>query len=289
MIKGTITASIVFFLLFLVYASVQAHAYQDTVQKLTRLSQKNEELQKEKELLTIEYQKAQEELEHIKKSKPQSQADPKKKIAYLTFDDGPSTNTAAVLSILQRYKVKATFFVIGNETEAGKQMYKRIVAEGHAIGLHSYTHDYRKIYASPAAFHNDFTRIRNLVHSTTGLTPTITRFPGGSNNHVSRKYGGRTIMQTLIREMKQKGYQYFDWNVDSTDASRILQSREMIVRSVLQGSKNKQKAIILMHDSQVKTTTVEALPAIIEGLVKQGFSFDIITAQSFTYQFASAS
>lgn len=279
---------VVFFLLFLVYASVQAHAYQNTARKIAQLSMANEALRKANEQLAITYYKAQEELEQSKKTtapKPQAQPDPKKKVAYLTFDDGPSKNTAAVLSILQRYQVKATFFVIGNETETGRQMYKRITADGHAIGLHSYTHDYRKIYASPAAFYDDFTRIRELVHNATGISPTIIRFPGGSNNHVSRKYGGRTIMQTLIHEMTKQGYQYFDWNVDSTDASRFLQSRDAIVRSVLQGSKNKQKAIILMHDSQVKTTTVDALPAIIEGLRKQGFAFEKLTSESFTYQF----
>jgi peptidoglycan/xylan/chitin deacetylase (PgdA/CDA1 family) len=168
-------------------------------------------------------------------------------------------------------------------------MYKRIVAEGHAIGLHSYSHEYRTIYVSPAAFHQDFDQIRNLVYQQTDRKPNIIRFPGGSNNHVSRKYGGKDLMHTLIQQMTQEGYHYFDWNVDSRDAERITQSRDVIIQSVLHGSKNKQKAIILMHDSQAKTTTVEALPAIIEGLRKQGFSFDVLTDQSFTYHFPPAS
>jgi peptidoglycan/xylan/chitin deacetylase (PgdA/CDA1 family) len=280
-IKGAVTVSILFFFLFVLYASVQASAYHNVVRKLTQSEQKNKELQRLNEELNNQLKNVKQPLKQAEKTQEQN-----KKIAYLTFDDGPSTNTAAILSILDHYKVKATFFVIGNNTDFGKQMYKRIAEEGHAIGLHSYTHEYKKIYASPAAFQSDFDQLRQLLYGATGLTPTIIRFPGGSNNHVSRKYGGRTLMQTLIKQVTKEGYQYVDWNVDSRDAERVIQSPDIIVHSILQESKNKQKAIILMHDAPVKTTTVTALPAVIEGLRKQGFSFDVVTNQSFMYRFA---
>ncbi|MED0670441.1 polysaccharide deacetylase family protein [Aneurinibacillus aneurinilyticus] len=282
-IKGAVTASIIFFILFVIYASLQAYTNRNTIRHLEEIQQEKKELQVINEKLTSELKEIK---QNIKKAPQQN---PAKKVAYLTFDDGPSSNTSAILSILDYYKIKATFFVIGNQSKHGKYMYKRIVAEGHAIGLHSYSHEYRTIYVSPAAFHQDFDQIRNLVYQQTDRKPNIIRFPGGSNNHVSRKYGGKDLMHTLIQQMTQEGYHYFDWNVDSRDAERITQSRDVIIQSVLHGSKNKQKAIILMHDSQAKTTTVEALPAIIEGLRKQGFSFDVLTDQSFTYHFPPAS
>ncbi|MCP1358198.1 polysaccharide deacetylase family protein [Aneurinibacillus migulanus] len=282
-IKGAVTVSIIFFILFIIYTSLQAYTYRNTARHLEKIQQEKKELQAANKKLAGELKKIK---QNMKKTSQQS---PNKKVAYLTFDDGPSSNTSAILSILDHYKIKATFFVIGNQSERGKHMYKRIVAEGHAIGLHSYSHEYRTIYVSPTAFHQDFNQIRELVYQLTGQKPNIIRFPGGSNNHISRKYGGKNLMHTLIQQMTREGYRYFDWNVDSRDAERVTQSRDIIIQSVLQGSKNKQKAIILLHDSQVKTTTVEALPAIIEGLRKQGFSFDVLTDQSFTYHFAPSS
>jgi peptidoglycan/xylan/chitin deacetylase (PgdA/CDA1 family) len=284
-IKSTLAISFLFFLLFVVYASVQIQAYHHTLGQLEQAKQENKELQTINEQLRNEIKKIKQEFE----SKQSYIESTTRKVAYLTFDDGPSANTEKVLTILDRYHIKATFFVIGNNSESGKQMYKCIVYRGHALGLHSYSHNYRQIYASSPAFHNDFTRVKQLVYETTGYVPDIMRFPGGSNNLVSRKYGGRALMPLLIKEITKEGYQYFDWNVDSRDAERTLQSRDVIVRSVLKGSQGKPKVIILMHDSQVKKTTVEALPAIIEGLKKQGFSFDILTNRSFTYHFTITS
>jgi peptidoglycan/xylan/chitin deacetylase (PgdA/CDA1 family) len=284
-IKGALAISFIFFLLFVVYASMQIQAHNHTLGQLEQAKQENKELQIINEQLRNEIKKIKQKFE----SKQSYIESATRKVAYLTFDDGPSANTEKVLAILDRYHIKATFFVIGNNSEFGKQMYKRIVYRGHALGLHSYSHNYRQIYASSPAFHKDFVRIKQLVYETTGYAPNIMRFPGGSNNLVSRKYGGRALMPLLIKEITKEGYQYFDWNVDSRDAERTLQPRDVIVRSVLKGSHGKTKVIILMHDSQVKTTTVEALPAIIEGLKKQGFSFDILTNRSFIYHFAITS
>ncbi|HOO29112.1 MAG TPA: polysaccharide deacetylase family protein, partial [Lachnospiraceae bacterium] len=109
---------------------------------------------------------------------------PKK--VYLTFDDGPSSNTAAILDILNSYGVKGNFFVVATDKEELRAMYKRIVDEGHVIGMHSYSHKYDEIYASKEAFINDLSKIQSLVYEQTGYMPDIYRFPGGSSNLVSK-------------------------------------------------------------------------------------------------------
>ncbi|AMA71549.1 polysaccharide deacetylase [Aneurinibacillus thermoaerophilus] len=267
-------------MLFILYASVQAKAHYDTLRMLEQIQLENQKLQRVNENLRNELKKKQQELEKAKQAQNNNT-----KVAYLTFDDGPSTNTEEILAILDRYKIKATFFVIGNNSEFGKQMYRRIVSKGHALGLHSYSHEYRNIYTSATAFHSDMEKLRQLIYKATGQKPKIMRFPGGSNNHISRKYGGHSLMQILIQQSVQKGYKYFDWNVDSQDAKRKVQPRDVIIQSVMKESRNKKKIIVLMHDSQIKVTTVQALPAIITELKKQGFSFDILSDTSFTYHF----
>lgn len=207
------------------------------------------------------------------------------KIAYLTFDDGPSKNTSKILDTLKKYNIKATFFVNGRTDSQSKQLYKRIVDEGHSIGSHIYSHDYSEIYRSKTAFMNSFNKLQNYIKNLTGVKMDILRFPGGSNNTVSYKYGGKGLMKELTKEMRRQGYVYFDWNVDSTDASVALQSKSNIVSSVLNGSKGKKQVVILMHDAAGKTTTPQALPEIIEGLKKQGFQFDRITKTSYAPQF----
>lgn len=207
------------------------------------------------------------------------------KIAYLTFDDGPSSNTIKILDTLKKYDIKATFFVNGRTDDKSKKIYKRIVEEGHTIGNHTYSHDYSYIYSGKAAFMKDFNKLQNYIKDLTGVKMTVLRFPGGSNNTVSYKYGGKGLMKQLTADMKNKGYVYFDWNVDSTDASVAKQSKSNIVRSVLNGCKGKKEAVILMHDSAPKTTSAEALPEIIEGLKKQGFQFDRISTDTYAPQF----
>ncbi|WP_052947377.1 polysaccharide deacetylase family protein [Aneurinibacillus tyrosinisolvens] len=283
-IKPAAIILIVFLLLFIPHYILQAAAYIDTLQQLEKMKEGNNELNKENTSLKNELDRAQKGLENLKQEMEKTK-DVNKKVAYLTFDDGPSTNTGKILQILNNEHVKATFFVVGNNTDFGKEAYRQIIAGGHAIGNHTYSHNYRTLYGSVEAFQEDFMQLENLLYETIGQRPSILRFPGGSNNHVSRKYGGRQLMNRLADLKTKEGYQFFDWNVDSRDASKIVQNTDTIVQSVLNGSRNKKKAIILMHDSQVKTTTVQALPRIIAGLKKQGFSFDSLTKDSFTNQF----
>lgn len=204
------------------------------------------------------------------------------KIAFLTFDDGPSSNTKKILDILKQYGIKATFYVNGTKST---DIYKRIVNEGHVIGNHTYSHDYSKIYQSVDAFFEDFYKLEDIIYETTGIRPKIVRLPGGSNNQVSWKYGGKGLMSEITKELIARGYSYFDWNVDSADASATVVEKDKIVKNVINGCKGKNTVNILMHNSSPKTTTVEALPEIIEELQKMGFRFEVTTPTSFAPRF----
>lgn len=133
---------------------------------------------------------------------------------YLTFDDGPSKNTPEILSLLQKYGIGATFFVINGKYNS---YMKDIVNGGSAIALHSYSHKYPKIYSSEKAFLDDLEKIHDLVKTETGVDTKIIRFPGGSSNTISRKYC-KGIMTNLVKDTEEAGYIYFDWNCDNGDA-----------------------------------------------------------------------
>ena len=193
------------------------------------------------------------------------------KAAYLTFDDGPSANTAKILDILDQYGVKATFFVIYRS--GYENTYKQIVSRGHTLALHSYSHNYDTIYKSESAFYTDLAKLESYLKSTTGESPKILRFPGGSNNTVSR----RGVMPALRSSVKSRGYLYYDWNVDSRDASEYRASESKIISSVRNGLGSKSQAVILMHDAPAKTTTVDALPEIITLLKQKGYTILPIT------------
>lgn len=185
---------------------------------------------------------------------------------YLTFDDGSSYNTAKILDILNEKGVKATFFVVGNENETSYEMCRRIVAEGHSIGMHSYSHVYKNIYSSEDAFENDLNMIQSYIYRTTGVLSDIYRFPGGSSNRVSKQ-----PMSLFEQRLNDRGIVYYDWNVSSGDAeSRTLKSKAEIIRNCIQGVENNNDSIILMHDLPEKRTTMEALPEIIDRLKEMG-------------------
>ncbi len=208
-----------------------------------------------------------------------------KKTVYLTFDDGPSINTNKILDILKEYNIRATFFVVGTSNEDSKKIYTRIVEEGHAIGNHTYSHEYRDIYASNKNFLEDFKKLEDYIYNITGIKMDIMRFPGGSNTTMPHKYSDEKFMKRMITKMLYHGYQYFDWNVDSRDAKAIKQNKDVIINSVLEGVKNNDPAIVLFHDSLPKTTTVEALPIIIEELLKEDYSFKALNKDSFYVHF----
>lgn len=181
---------------------------------------------------------------------------------YLTFDDGPSKNTAEILDILAAYDVKATFFVVGRTDEHSLNMYRRIVEEGHSIGLHSYTHKYSVIYSSVEAFEEDLEKIRSLIYETTGVDTKLLRFPGGSSSQVSE-----VDMLTLIDLVTEKGYTYYDWNVVNGDATVKSYTEQELVDNVINGVKKYETSIVLMHDASNKELTVSSLSTIIEELL----------------------
>ena len=187
------------------------------------------------------------------------------KKVYLTFDDGPSSNTDQILDILKDYDVKATFFVVGKTDERSVKAYQRIVEEGHTLAMHSYSHKYDEIYESKESFARDLNSLQEYLYETTGVWPRIYRFPGGSSNTVSK-----VDMQELIEYLTDIGITYFDWNVASGDAVSRTLPAETIVNNCLSGIEKQKESVILMHDASNKGTTIEALPQIIEAIQEQG-------------------
>lgn len=195
------------------------------------------------------------------------------KTCYLTFDDGPNPQvTPKVLDTLKKYDVKATFFVVYQDSEECRKLYKRIVDEGHTLALHTASHNYNQIYSSVDAYIEDFNKINRHVEEITGVKPEIFRFPGGSLNSYNKG-----IYRELISEMVRRGYTYYDWNVSSGDAaSRILTSNE-IRKNVVNSDSEITGKIVLMHDGPGHGNTADALEGIILGLKKQGYSFAPLT------------
>lgn len=185
---------------------------------------------------------------------------------YLTFDDGPSDNTDEILDILKENDVKATFFVVGKTDEHSRQMYKRIVEEGHTIALHSYSHKYSEIYSSVEKFDKDLDKLSKLIREETGVTTSYLRFPGGSSNQVSD-----VDMEDFIKLVTEEGYTYFDWNVVSGDATSQSYTAKDLINNVVSGVEKYQESIVLMHDASNKDSTVEALPKIIKKLKAEGY------------------
>ncbi|MEZ3455633.1 MAG: polysaccharide deacetylase [Oscillospiraceae bacterium] len=203
---------------------------------------------------------------------------------YLTFDDGPSDRTSDILEILDRYGIKATFFVCGGEDEKSQQLMRDIVNAGHTIGIHSISHDYEKIYSSVESYLDDFNETYMCVYNATGVKPQIFRFPGGSINNYNRF----TYMQ-IIAEMTRRGFVYYDWNVSGEDAVHGADWTS-IYNNIMSGIKSNtaDRAIVLLHDSQSKENTVLVLEDIIDRLLEDGYKFDkldnTVNPATFTYR-----
>lgn len=194
-------------------------------------------------------------------------------VIYLTFDDGPSNRTDEILAVLAEKNVKATFFVTGKSSEKDLERMRRIVEEGHTIGMHSYSHVYTTIYESVNGFLEDFYKNFLQIRETTGYSPTVFRCPGGSING----YDGGFYME-LLSEMIRRGFVPFDWNISSEDAvSTHIQSASVLTANVVRGAQGKVRGFVLFHDSETKTTTPRALASTIDQLRAMGFTFAAIT------------
>ncbi len=207
-------------------------------------------------------------------SMSESAPEPEKWVC-LTFDDGPSKTTPAVLDALNSAGVKATFFVVAtgyNETYL--PLLAEALSDGHQIALHSASHEYGDIYRSSDAYWQDIDLLRKRLSP---YIPTDSirylRFPGGSTNTVSRRYGGKGLMQQLKSEVEEKGLQWIDWNVCAEDAVGGKPSASTIFRNIVRETGEQTKCIVLMHDSNTTHTTAEALPDIIQWYRDQGFVF----------------
>lgn len=200
--------------------------------------------------------------------------DKKKNIGtiYLTFDDGPSNNTSKILDILKQEDIKATFFLV-NFNSSYNPAVKRIYDEGHSIGIHSYTHNYKLIYSSVSAYFDDLNKMNDKIKTITGSDTKLLRFPGGSSNTISSFNKG--IMTTLVKEVTNAGYHYFDWNVDSSDAWSARNSND-VYNNVINNLKNGTN-IVLMHDLSSNEKTVNVLEKIIKDAKEKGYTFANIT------------
>lgn len=197
----------------------------------------------------------------------------KPKIMYLTFDDGPSRNTEKILDILDEYKVKATFFVTGENPD-----YYNMIAEekkrGHAIGVHTFSHDYKNIYSSEEAYYKDVDKVNSLIKKQINESVRILRFPGGVSNTVSRKFH-IGIMSKLSKSVLEKGYQYYDWNASNGDGN-CFNSVDTLVSTGLKEVRDKDEVMMLMHDGSSNKATVQALPILLKSYQSQGYEFRII-------------
>ena len=191
---------------------------------------------------------------------------------YLTFDDGPSNNTSKILDILKQEDIKATFFLV-NFNSSYNPVVKRIYDEGHSIGIHSYTHNYKLIYSSVNAYFDDLNKMNDKIKTITGSDTKLLRFPGGSSNTISSFNKG--IMTTLVKEVTNAGYHYFDWNVDSSDAWSARNSND-VYNNVINNLK-KGTNIVLMHDLSSNEKTINILEKIIKDAKEKGYIFENIT------------
>lgn len=203
-----------------------------------------------------------------------------KKTCYLTFDDGPSHNTKKVLDILEKYQIKATFFVTAENKEYAKYI-KEAYQKGHTIGLHAYEHDYEHLYTASKSFLDDLKKNDEYVYQQTGVHTKVMRFPGGSSNMVSAKYN-KGIMHVLTKKVIDQGYQYYDWNCMNGDAEGKKTVKEMI-KTVKETVKDQEDIMLLMHDGIQQDNTVKALPDIIEYLKKQNYEFKAVDTTSPTF------
>lgn len=197
---------------------------------------------------------------------------PSGKVVYLTFDDGPGGYTDRLLEILAKYNAKATFFVVNT---GSIDKVSSIAAAGHAIGIHSMTHDYDAIYASEDAFFADLLGMQKIIKDYTGIETTLMRFPGGSSNTVSDFNPG--IMTRLTQAVEDMGFQYFDWNVSSDDAYNAYDS-ETVYQRVIDGISGRNVSVVLQHD--IKGYSVEAVEKILAWGIANGYTFQSLNSSS---------
>jgi peptidoglycan/xylan/chitin deacetylase (PgdA/CDA1 family) len=185
------------------------------------------------------------------------------KVVFLTFDDGPSENTGALLDMLNEYDAKGTFFTTLHDSDNAKAMYRRIANEGHTLANHTCSHDY-SLYSNPEAFFADVDELDQFQKTVTGQKETshVFRFPGGSMNS----------NEACVQGMVSRGWNYSDWNVSSGDGCSDPPSSDVIAQTIIEGCREHDVSVVLSH-AELKNSSREAMPIVIETLQQEGYTF----------------
>lgn len=196
------------------------------------------------------------------------------KRVFLTFDDGPSKAvTPHILDILKKEKVKATFFVLGNNVEINQDLIKRAFQEGHYIANHGYSHVYSNIYKSKETVFDEYNKTEKAIQvalDNNDYHSNLFRFPGGSSGGKYNK-----LKQEAIEEFKKNNITYLDWNALSNDSAGA-KTKEELMENIIKTVGEKKSVVILMHDAGDKISTYETLPEIIKYLREKGYKFQNI-------------
>ena len=278
-IVGTAIVLLLLPTIMCLFLLVKVHSLEKQIETITKVSDSGVVKAQEKEVKTTKAPKKASTAEPT--IKPTDDTTTKK--VYLTFDDGPGSQTGKILDILKKNHVKATFFVVGKEDEESKALYQRIVDEGHTLGMHSYSNKYSQIYQSDEAFEEDFERLRDELHQVTGVNSIYYRFPGGSSNQISN-----VPMSDFIHYLNEQGVIYYDWNVSAGDAASNAYSSEEIVANVMDDVVKYKTSVVLLHDASDKSATVEALAPLIEALNEMGAEILPIDEDTSVIQYVKA-
>ena len=261
-IVGTAIVLLLLPTIMCLFLLVKVHSLEKQIEPITKVSDSGVVKAQEKEVKTTKAPKKASTAEPT--IKPTDDTTTKK--VYLTFDDGPGSQTGKILDILKKNHVKATFFVTGKEDASSKKIYQRIVKEGHTLAMHSYSHIQDVIYDSKEAFEKDLKQINRCLYEATGVHTKFYRFPGGSSTQNTS-----LSIQNFIDVLKKNHYLYLDWNVISPDINNANATKEQVVTGVMQGVDAYDTAVVLMYDVADKPMTVKALPSIIKQIKAKNY------------------
>ena len=261
-IVGTAIALLLLPTIMCLFLLVKVHSLEKQIETISKVSDSDVVKAQEKEVKTTKAPKKASTAEPT--IKPPDDTTTKK--VYLTFDDGPGSQTGEILDILKKNHVKATFFVTGKEDASSKKVYQRIVKEGHTLAMHSYSHIQDVIYDSKEAFEKDLKQINRCLYEATGVRTKFYRFPGGSSTQNTS-----LPIQNFIDVLKKNHYLYLDWNVISPDINNANATKEQVVTGVMQGVDAYDTAVVLMYDVADKPMTVKALPSIIKQIKAKNY------------------
>lgn len=261
-IVGTAIVLLLLPTIMCLFLLVKVHSLEKQIDTITRVSNSDVVKAQEKETQTTKKP------EKTSTAKPTAKPtdDTNRKKVYLTFDDGPGSQTGKILDVLKKNHVKATFFVTGKEDASSKKMYQRIVKEGHTLAMHSYSHIQDVIYDSKEAFEKDLKQINRCLYEATGVHTKFYRFPGGSSTQNTS-----LPIQNFIDVLNKNHYLYLDWNVISPDINNANATKEQVATGVMQGVDAYDTAVVLMYDVADKPMTVKALPSIIKQIKAKNY------------------